>query len=384
MVSHYFDDRGGGIEIVAARLCRALAEAAISVCWIATAPAQPPSAARGACTRLAVRASDRLGNALGVPYPLLAPSAVRRIYREVAGTDIVMVHDALYLTSIVAALAAWRYRKPLVIVQHVGLVPYRSLILRGLMRLANRLIAARMLRRAEQVVFISQTTLRQFAGIRLRAPAELVFNAVDTDTFSLPPSEESVAADRTALGLPAGGPVVLFVGRFVEKKGLAILERLARSLSTITFAFAGRGKLDPERWQLPNVMCYRTLSGASLAPLYRASDVLVLPSVGEGFPLVVQEALASGLAVICGEETVAADDRARALLTGIAVDLSAPEASARRFAEAITRELARPGDPSHRHARRDFAVAHYSPAASVREYLRILRRLHGATADSRW
>ena len=43
------------------------------------------------------------------------------------------------------------------------------------------------------------------------------------------------------------------------------------------------------------------LPQAELAELYRAADVFVLPSEGEGFPLAVQEALASGLPVITSD-----------------------------------------------------------------------------------
>ena len=47
-------------------------------------------------------------------------------------------------------------------------------------------------------------------------------------------------------------------------------------------------------WRLPNIHVFRDLQGSSLAELYRATDLLILPSVGEGFPLVIQEAMACG------------------------------------------------------------------------------------------
>jgi alpha-maltose-1-phosphate synthase len=167
----------------------------------------------------------------------------------------------------------------------------------------------------------------------------------------------------------------LFVGRFVEKKGLHVLERIARVRTDVCFAFAGQGALDPARWGLPNVHVYSSLSGSSLACLYRASDLLLLPSVGEGFPLVVQEALACGLAIVCGIDTAQADPRAASLLSGIKVDLENPDQTARLFSEEMSRLLAHPAAEPDRRKRFEFARTHYSWAASSGYYASMLRSL---------
>jgi glycosyltransferase involved in cell wall biosynthesis len=284
----------------------------------------------------------------------------------------VLLHDALYMASVVTFLAAKAHRRPLVIIQHIGQIPYRSPLLRGLMALANRLVAAPVLSGADQVVFISAFVRAFFGRLSFRAPPQLVFNGVDTEVFR-PACGGTRAAARARFGLV--GPTALFVGRFVEKKGVEILRRAAAQRPEVTFAFAGWGVIDPAAWGLSNVRVFSDLAGVSLADLYRASDVFVLPSQGEGFPLVVQEALACGLPVVCGAESTRADAEAAAWLIGVPVegDVDQDKAAADVLA-AMDRALAAaaPGDAQ---ARYEFVRRRYAWSAAADRHAGIIRGL---------
>ena len=370
-VTHYFDEHRGGIEIVAGRLADGLARKGATVAWLATR--EKASGAIAPSTdvrRIPVSASTITERMLGFPYPLPSPSALARICKEVSDCDAVLLHDSLYVPCIAAYLAAQWHRKPVVIVQHVGLVPYTNPILRTAMRLANRLLARPLLSRASQVVFISEITARHFSNLKYRRPPELIFNGVDTDVFQ-PVVKATTRELRRSLGLPDGKPVAVFVGRFVEKKGLAVLAHLARLRPGIVWAFAGWGPLDPRRWDLPNVQVFENLSGKSLAELYCAGDLLVLPSVGEGFPLVVQEALACGLPVVCGSETASADRAATPLLCGVEMVPSDPLATAQLFATAIDDSLSQLGGTTSA-ARRNLVLQRYCWPQAVDRYTSIL------------
>lgn len=373
MLSHYFAHRRGGIEAVAAALGRELALVGFQVQWLATGGVIDGGRLEYQSDSLAAaRVAEKL---LAIPYPLLHPSAWRKIFREAARHDVILVHDAVYMTSILGYFAARAHRKPLVVVQHVGFVPFQSALLRALMGVANRCIAMPLLRGADQVIFISELTRSYFAGVSWRRAPMLVFNGVDTDIFWPLSNTRQQEDERRALDLPLRDPVVLFVGRFVEKKGLHALEHVAQQRPDALFVFAGDGPIDPARWGLSNVRVYSGLTGARLAALYRASDVLVLPSVGEGFPLVIQEALACGLAVICGSDTVCADRRAQALLKGIEVDLRNPGATAGRLLAELNPLLARSCTQAERRERAEFARMTYSWTATGASYAQTLRRL---------
>lgn len=378
LASAYFESHRGGIEIVAGRLARELERSGAMVTWLAADATPPPDAADGCGTARAIAAWNVTERRLGFPLPIPGPGGAAAIWREVRAADAVMLHDSLYLTNVVAMLAARWHRKPVVQVQHIAAVPYSNPLLRGLMQAANALIGRPMLRAADQVVFISETVAQQFRGLAFKAPPRLVFNGVDTDRFRLAPAGFEPAEARAALGLPAGGKVALFVGRFVEKKGLHIIERLARRRPDVTFALAGWGPIEPQSWRLPNVHVLSNLQGASLVPLYQSSDAFVLPSTGEGLPLVMQEAMACGLPVICGAETAAADPGASAHIEGVAIDGADHERTAAAFAARLDRVLAERAmadAPVAAEARNAYVLARYSWSNAATTYLAIMSGL---------
>jgi glycosyltransferase involved in cell wall biosynthesis len=73
---------------------------------------------------------------------------------------------------------------------------------------------------------------------------------------------------------------------------------------------------------LPNVVVLPFQAQAGLRDYYQAADVLVLPSTGEGFPLVVMEAMVCGTPAIVSDETYAAwnDGREHFLVCDSSVD----------------------------------------------------------------
>jgi glycosyltransferase involved in cell wall biosynthesis len=206
---------------------------------------------------------------------------------------------------VAAFICAKLRRKPVLVVQHIGLVPYRNPVLRAAMRLGTTVLGRLVLGRAEQVVFISDATRRAFgASVRFRTPPDFLPNGLDAGVFR-PVADAERRRLRRSLDVDDDAYVALFVGRFVEKKGLAVLREVAAARPDMTFWFVGWGPLDPAAWRLPNVRAFGALEQAQIVPLYRAADVLALPSVGEGFPLVVQEALGCGTPALVTPETAA-------------------------------------------------------------------------------
>jgi glycosyltransferase involved in cell wall biosynthesis len=100
--------------------------------------------------------------------------------------------------------------------------------------------------------------------------------------------------------------VVLFVGRFLEIKGVRLLLDVATRLTTsrdITLMFVGEGPLSNEvrkaSSNLGNVLYVGKVENKKLSKYYNAADVVVVPSIyEEGFGRVILEALSCGTPVI--------------------------------------------------------------------------------------
>lgn len=314
LVTHYYPEHRGGVEIVAGKLAEyLLQEGDIEIIWMASNTNPHPVDTLG-LRCLPMKASNMIEDKLHIPYPLWSLPSYAKLWKEVKATDIIHLHDYLYMSNIIAFLFAQINRKPLVITQHIGFIPYKSFLFRGLLSFLNKTLGIWILRQSNQTIFISEVVQKYFSNnTRFRRPSLMIPNGVDTKIY-FPAEEEERQQIRQELGLDLKRPILLFVGRFVEKKGLPILRQLVSRFSFVQWVFAGWGAMNPEAWNLPNVTIFRDRRDSTLTPLYQVADLLILPSKGEGFPLVIQEAMACGTPVMVSSETVQAYSAAQHLI----------------------------------------------------------------------
>jgi len=292
----------GGIELVADSLYRAYLAAGFEARWVAAR--EPGTAAARENGRIRVSCWNGLERKLGVPWPIFGIEGLQELRTLVRWADVLHAHDSLYEASAVAALLARRARKPLILSQHIGFVKYRSKLLNGVEHLANQTLGRAVLCSATRLVFCT-TAAKLFAEPFINGEgvkSSFIPNGIDTDRFRPPTSTERESARRT-LGVPTAARVALFVGRLVEKKGVDVLAELIERTPSHFFLIVGDG---PLRTLIPkeaaNLALFPEVAPEQMAKFYQASDVFVLPSHGEGLPLSVQEAMASGLPVIVSRD----------------------------------------------------------------------------------
>jgi glycosyltransferase involved in cell wall biosynthesis len=157
-------------------------------------------------------------------------------------------------------------------------------------------------RRAAGVVAVSSALAEKCIRLGARPDAtKVIITGVDREAFA-PRSRE---AARSALGLPADGKLILYVGRLSEQKGaldaLHAFEGM-RSREDVRFVCVGDGPLlDQFRRRAAernDVIATGFLDGAKVSEWIAACDLLTLPSYHEGTPNVVLEAVSSGRPVV--------------------------------------------------------------------------------------
>jgi glycosyltransferase involved in cell wall biosynthesis len=351
-VSHYATPHIGGIETVVQRLRRRLLERGHEVVHVASTASHYPlddyPVDRGV---IRIPALNVLEERLGVPYPIFSPRLHSVLARELASADVVHAHGLLYMSSVWALrYAKLRYRSggPVrVLTEHVGHVPYDSAALNKIESAAIATVGRAAVRAAESVVVLNRQVAAEVGALGARGRVLHIPNGIDTTLFRPPHSGEREAL-RAELGWD-DQPRVLFVGRLVAKKGLdTALAAAAAAAGKFELVVAGPGPLQPA--PAPGLSVLGPVPAERVAQLYRAADALLLPSRGEGFPVAVQEAMASALPVVMTNDP----SYARYLNgagRGVLLVPPAPEAIARTLEQLV-------GDPDARIAAGLEGLAH--------------------------
>lgn len=127
-------------------------------------------------------------------------------------------------------------------------------------------------------------------------------------------TQESRLNFRQTYHANANDVVFLYVGRLLALKRVIELMEVFKNLNhpRAKLWIVGAGVLEDEiaeiARELPNVHYFGREQGSRLIEIYHAADVFVLPSFGEAWGLVINEAMAAGKAVIITEDTGCVDD----------------------------------------------------------------------------
>jgi glycosyltransferase involved in cell wall biosynthesis len=233
-----------------------------------------------------------------LPYPIFSPAVLPALWRAVAWAEAVHVHGFMFINTALAVILARLRRRPCILTDHGGIQRFDSRVKTALAAAGAKSIGRLSARLATRLVAYNTRVLgllERFAG--RKGQGLFLPNPVDWRMFH-PPTPAERAAARARLGWPSDRPKVLFVGRLVPEKGVGLL--LEARDPSFDLAFCGPG--DPEVLGTPRpnwAEYFPPRPRPDVVTLYHAADLFALPAgVREGFPVVIQEALACGLKVI--------------------------------------------------------------------------------------
>ncbi|KPI07990.1 glycosyl transferase group 1 [Actinobacteria bacterium OK074] len=302
LVSHYYPPHVGGIENVVHHEAVELAAQGAEVTVLTSGERSCVTVGADGVRVVRVAAWNGPERRAGVPYPVFSPTLLTAALREARRADAVHLHDCLYLSTWSAALAATLTRTPYVLTQHVAVVNHPSWLVKTVQRAFYGVVGRLLLRRARAVLTMNARVAAFVRG--LGAPAERTRhlpNGVDIELFRPARDLTERQLIRKRLGLPADRVLALFVGRFVPKKGYDILLDAHGQQADYDLVFAGDGDASALAGH-PGVHHLGALPPDVIAEAYRACDLFALPSTDEGFPLSVQEAMASGLPLVTTDD----------------------------------------------------------------------------------
>jgi glycosyltransferase involved in cell wall biosynthesis len=244
--------------------------------------------------------------------------------------------------------------------------------------------------RADRIIAVSEQ-VADATLLHIRLPRERVItipNGIDSERFRMQGNRDEL---RQQLDVPIDKPVVVSIGRLTQQKGypyllaaLALISPEERPLTLIAGDGPDRHELEVQAQALGLSHTHFLGNRQDIPALLAAADIFVLPSLWEGLPLVLLEAMSSGLPAVVtavgGNQEVVEHGKSGLLV---------PAADVQALAAAIRRLLSNPwqreqmGQAARERFERRFSLQRFVHAhESLYEEILMAHAKHSATVNS--
>jgi glycosyltransferase involved in cell wall biosynthesis len=204
-------------------------------------------------------------------------------------------------------LSVWKGIKKVgdrLIVNPHGLEPFQTIDLINYLKTAPLRLAFRYIyNHAEKIISLGGKLTKILSHLAGRDKIAVIPNAVNVG--------ENPSKDLSGEKLN-----LLFVGRFAGNKGIHILMKAVEDLNKegykdrFHYNLVGKGPLYDEyikKYNFPNVTFHGFASDEELKGMYMKNDAFVFPTLYEGMPTVVLEAMGAGMPVIVSDTGATAE-----------------------------------------------------------------------------
>lgn len=222
---------------------------------------------------------------------------VMDILKIIQTKNIQLIHTHLYHANMYGRIAALISKIPAVVTEHNVYPKYK---------LRRRIVNWFLAKKSKKIIAVSEMVKKDITVRDWIKPSkiEVIYNGIDIDRFpSVVPKEEA----RQKLGVPTDCFLIGTIGRLTDQKGQIYLINtigiIKGIIPEIKLLLAGSGPLESD---LKNIVSTKGLNeyvkflGArrDIPDILKAMDIFVFPSLWEGLPMVLLEAMASSLPVV--------------------------------------------------------------------------------------
>ena len=225
------------------------------------------------------------------------PMLFFKLFRTKNDFDIIHAHSHLFFSTNLCALVRRLGSPPLVITNH-GLIS--QTVPMWVHKIYIPTIAKWTFKSADKIICYTENEKSLLVKLGIDSDKlAVIHNGTDTNMFI--PCEKEKNNNQ-----------ILWIGRFTPGKGVEYLidafNILVKEYSDFKLLMIGRGPLKENIEQKirdldlsKNIIIREFVPNSELPEIYKSSDVFVLPSLNEGVPRTILEAIACGIPVVCTE-----------------------------------------------------------------------------------
>ena len=231
-----------------------------------------------------------------------------KIFRNLDNFDLIHVHNEHSFLSFVSILYNLVYKKPAVLTCH-GQLRFGSSLQDLFEGIYMRSIGRSIFSIVDKIVTLSKTDKDYLASFGVgKNKIEVLSNAIDIDYLSGEVNKE--APKKYKLNEKFSyKKIMLFVGRIIKRKGIHYLIKsipeVIKAHKDVLCVLIGNGEYKSQAEQLTRnlnledyVLFLGSLPQEMVFKYYQVADAFVLPSISEGCPTTLLEAMYFGLPVI--------------------------------------------------------------------------------------
>ena len=208
--------------------------------------------------------------------------------------DVIITHARFFMPSYLAGRYSRKHGKKWIHVEHsADFIRSKNLVIHSGARVIDLIFGKWIFKNSDQVVVLSEKArqfVQNFSGRSMGV--SIIRNGIEVPY-------------KTPYNLPMNKKA-LFLGRMVEEKGIFYILEAAKKSPNWQFELAGEFISEKVRQQFEkektfNIHFLGALPHKEVAQKLKSIDILLLPSINEGLPLVVLEAAALGRPILCGD-----------------------------------------------------------------------------------